>query len=101
MPMLWRREAWFASFAAGALAAIWMQILDYGWAATLGIGAATCFLLLFSIYQLCALVVSAGAHSRVNRAQGLAERIAEAVKGLPPDEQEAIAVRMTEEALAK
>jgi hypothetical protein len=101
MPMLWRRVAWMASFATGVLAAIWMQILGYGWAATFGMAAATCLLLPFTISQLCALSVSAGTHSRVKRGQGLAERIAEAVKGLPPDEQEAVALRMTEEAFTK
>src|SRR5437899_2517808 len=41
----------------------------------------------FVISQLCAVFVLGRVHGRMRRADGLADRIAEAVKGLPPDQQ--------------
>jgi hypothetical protein len=38
-------------------------------------------------------------HGRVRQADGLADRIAEAVKGLPPDQQVEVGKRMIDESL--
>jgi hypothetical protein len=37
MPMLWRRLAWFASFAIAVALMLWMRASGYGWTATLGL----------------------------------------------------------------
>jgi hypothetical protein len=40
-------------------------------------------------------------HGRIRRADGLTDRIAEAVKGLPPDPQVEIGKRMIDESLKR
>jgi hypothetical protein len=105
MPMLWRRIAWFASFAIAVAFAARMRSLEFGWPATLGVAVVVWVVLPFVISQLCAAFILIRAHRRIHRAgglaglAGLAHNIADAVKGLPPEEQEAIAKRMIDESL--
>jgi hypothetical protein len=99
MPMLWRRVAWFTSFAAAVALALWMRAESYGWSATLAAAVATWIILPFIISQACAAFMLVVIHRRIRRADGLPEKIAEAVKGLPPDQQEAIGKRMIDESL--
>ena len=47
MPMLWRRIAWFASFAIAVALALWMRSLNFGWLATLSTAAVTYVILPF------------------------------------------------------
>jgi hypothetical protein len=97
--MLWRRIAWFASFAIAVGVALWMQSLGYGWPVTLGAAVGIWVVLPFAVSQLCAAFVLGRIDRRVPQADGLADKIADAVKGLPPEEQEAAAKRMIDEAL--
>jgi hypothetical protein len=99
MPLLWRRTAWFASFAIAVVVALWMRSLGYGWSATLGLAVIIWVVLPFVISQLCAAFVLRHIHGRMCQADGLADRIADAVKGLPPEEQEEVAKRMIDESL--
>lgn len=99
MPLLWRRVAWFASFAIAVLLALWMRSLSYSWPVTIGLAIVVWIVLPFVISQVCAAFVLIRIHRRLPRADGLAEKIADAVKGLPPDEQEAIAKRIIDESL--
>jgi hypothetical protein len=101
MPMLWRRLAWFASFAIAVALALWMRSSGYGWAATLSLAAIVWVVLPFVISQLCAAFVLGRIHGRMRRADGLVERIAEAVKGLPPDQQVEVGKRMIDESLKR
>jgi hypothetical protein len=94
MPMLWRRIAWFTSSVLAVLLAVSMRNLNYGWLATLGIAMVVWIILPFIISQVCAAFVLGRMHRRMRRSDGLAERIAAAVEGLPPEQQEAIAKRM-------
>ena len=64
-------------------------------APTLGLAAFTWVALPFVISQFCAVFVL----RRMWRADRLADKIADAVKGLPPREQAAVAKRMIDEAL--
>jgi len=98
MPLLWRRIAWFASFTIAVVLALWMRSLGYGWSATLGLAVIICVVLPFVISQLCAAVVLRRIHGRMRQTDGLTDRIADAVKGLPPDKQEEIAKRMIDDA---
>ena len=75
--------------------ALWLRGLSYGWPATLGLAAFTWVALPFVISQFCAVFVL----RRMWRADRLADKIADAVKGLPPREQAAVAKRMIDEAL--
>ena len=97
--MHWRRIAWFFGFAAAVLLAVWMRNLGYGWLATLGAAVAVWFFLPLIISQVCAAFLLAGMQRRNRSADGLAERIAETVKGLPREQQEAVAKRMIDESL--
>lgn len=83
MPMLWRRIAWFASFAVAVALALWMRGLGYGWSATLVVAVLIWLVLPFVISQLCAAFVLGCIHRRRHRSHGLADKIADAVKGLP------------------
>src|SRR6266481_6138883 len=94
MPMLWRRIGWFAGFAMAVVVALWMRGLNYGWSATLGIAVVVWVVLPFVISQLCAALVLRGTNRHIRGADGLADKIADAVKGLPPEEQEATAKRV-------
>lgn len=97
MPMRWRRLAWFASFAIAMALTLWMRSSGYGWAATLGLAAIVWVVLPFVISQLCAAFVLGRIRARMRRADGLAEKIAKAVKGLPPDQQVEVGKRMIDE----
>jgi hypothetical protein len=99
MPMLWRRIAWFVSFAIALAAGAWMRSLDFGWPATLSVAVAIWVVLPFVISQLCAAFVLGRMNRRIARGDGLVDKIADAVKGLPPEEQEAIAKRMIDESI--
>jgi hypothetical protein len=99
MPMLWRRIAWFTSFAMAVLLAVSMRNQNYGWLATLGAAIAVWIILPFIISQVCAAFVLGSMHRRMRRSDGLAEKIASAVEGLSPQQQEAIAKRMIDESL--
>jgi hypothetical protein len=98
MPMLWRRIAWCAGFAIAVVVVLWMRSLGYGWSVTLGAAVVIWVVLPFVVSQLCAVFVLGRTHRRMLRADGLADKIADAVKGLPPEEQEAAAKRMIDEA---
>jgi hypothetical protein len=97
MPFLWRRIAWFTSFAIATVLAVWMRSLDYGWPAILGLAVVIWVVLPFVISQLCAAFVLGRIQRRSRTAEGLMDQIAEAVKGLPPEQQEAVAKRMIDE----
>jgi len=99
MPLLWRRITWFASFGIAVALALWMRGLGYGWLATLAIAVVIWVVFPFLISQLCAALVLGRIHGRARSAHGLADKIADAVKGLPPEQQEALAKRMIDEAL--
>jgi hypothetical protein len=97
MPMLWRRVAWFASFGVTILVAAYMRDLNYGWLATLGVAIGAWIILPFAISQVCAAFVLRGMRRHVRSADGLAEKVADTVRGLPPEQQEAVAKRMIDE----
>jgi hypothetical protein len=99
MPVLWRRIAWFASFAVAVVMALWLRSLDYGWSIALGAAVVIWVVLPFVISQLCAMFVLRRMDGRMHLADGLADKIAAAVKGLPPNEQEAVAKRTIDEVI--
>jgi hypothetical protein len=99
MPMLWRRIAWFVSFSIAVVLALWMRGLSYGWPATLGVAVITWVVLPFVISQAYAAFMLRRIHRRMTETDGLADKIADAVKGLPPQEREVVAKRMIDEAL--
>ena len=99
MPMLWRRVAWFASFAAAVALALFMRSVDFGWSVVLVAALVTWIVLSLVISQLCAVFVLGRINSHLRRTDGLANKIADAVRGLPPEEQEAVAKRMIDETL--
>jgi hypothetical protein len=76
-----------------------MRSLGYGWSATLVVAVVIWVVLPFVISQLCAAFVLGRIHWRTRRADELTDKIADAVKGLPPEKQEAVAKRMIDEAL--
>jgi hypothetical protein len=84
MPMLWRRIAWFASFAIAVTLAFWMRSLGYGWPATLGVALIVWVVLPFVISHCCAAFVLLQMQSRLRRVNvdEVTNRIAEASKGL-------------------
>jgi hypothetical protein len=99
MPMLWRRIAWFASFAIAVMLALWMRSLGYGWPATLGVAVIVWVVLPFVISQCCAALVLLRMQSRLRRVNvdEVTNRIAEAGKGLSPEEQITVAKRIIDE----
>jgi hypothetical protein len=103
--MLWRRIAWFTSFGIAVALALWMRSLDYGWPATLGVAVVIWVVLPFVISQLCAAFILTRMHRRIRRAGGLdgldalAGDIADATKGLPPEEAVAVGKRMIDQSL--
>src|SRR5215469_10891575 len=100
MPMLWRRTAWFISFAIAVALALWMRSLGFGWwPATLGLALVVWVFPPFVISQLRAAFILMRMHRRIGRTDGLADKIADAVKGLPPDEEEAVAKRIIDQSL--
>ena len=99
MPILWRRIAWFTSFAVAIALALWMRGAGYSWLATLGASFAVWAILPFIISQVCAAFVLGRMHRQLSGSGALAEKIAEATKGLPPEEQLAIGKRMIDQAL--
>jgi hypothetical protein len=101
MPMLWRRLAWFASFAIAMALALRMRASGYGWGGTLSAAVAVWVILPVVISGLCAGFLLGRIHGRTPRADGLAERIAEAVKGLPPDQQVEVGKRMIDQSLKR
>jgi hypothetical protein len=98
MPMRWRRIAWFASFTIAVVVALWMRGLGYGWSVTLGVAIVIWVVLRFVVSQLCAAFKLGRIHRRTRAADDLADKIADAMKGLPPEEREAAAKRMIDEA---
>jgi hypothetical protein len=70
MPMLWRRLAWFASFALAVALALWMRASGYGWAATLGLAFVVWVVPPFVISQICAAFVLGRIHTRMRRPDG-------------------------------
>jgi hypothetical protein len=101
MPMLWRRLAWSASFGIAVVLSLWMRSSGYGWVATLALAATVWVVLPLIISQLCAAFMLGVIHERRLRADGLTDRITEAVKGLPPDQQVEVAKRMIDESLKR
>ena len=99
MPLLWRRIAWFASFGIAVALALWMRGLGYGWLATFAIAVVIWVVLPFFISQLCAALVLGRIHGCARNADELTNKIADAVKGLPSEQQEAAAKRVIDEAL--
>jgi len=79
-----------------------MRSVGYSWHATLGVGAVVWVVLPFVILQLCVVFVKRRMrmhYSRLTQSDELAAKIADAVKGLPLEEQKAIAKRMIDESL--
>jgi len=97
MLMLWRRIAWFVSFAIAVASAFWMRSLDFGWLTTFGIVLAVWVISSFVISQLCAAFLLVHLDKRSHRTDGLADNIVDAIKGLPPDEQAAMGKRMIDQ----
>ena len=101
--MVWRRIAWFTSFAVAVALAVWMRHVEYGWSATLVAALLTWVVLPFIISQLCAAFVLARMHRRFYRypPDEIVNKVAEAMeatKGLSPEEQAAVAKRVVDEA---
>jgi hypothetical protein len=100
-----RRVVNFASFLIAAALALWMRTLDYGWIASLNLAVVVWVVIVFVISTLPAAFVLGGAHRRLRRldkiggSAGLTDKIADAVRGLPADEQERIAKRMIDDCL--
>jgi hypothetical protein len=99
MPVHWRRIAWFVSFAIAVVLALWVRNSGYGWPTTLSAAIVIWVVLPVIISQFCAAVVLGRLHSRVGKADDLMDGIAEAIKGLPPEEAEVKAKRLIDEAL--
>ena len=101
MPMHWRRVAWFVSFAIALALALWIRTLGYGWSTTLGAAAFVWIALPLVISQMYAAFWLAHIQRRIRRTDvdGLAEKIADAVRALPAEEQVAVAKRMIDESL--
>ena len=78
-----------------------MRSSGYGWAATLSLAAMVWVVLPFVISQLCAAFVLTRMRGRMSQSDGLADKIAEAVKGLPPDQQVEVGQRMIDESLKR
>ena len=100
--LLWRLGrtiAWLTSFAIAVASAFWMRSLDLGWLATFSIVLTVWVVSSFVISQLYAafLLVRLDKHSP--RTDGLADNIVDAIKGLPPDQQQAMAKRMMDQSL--
>jgi hypothetical protein len=95
--MLWRRIAWFTSFAIAVALVLWMQSVGFGWAARIGAAVVG-----WVISQLCAAFILMRMHRRIHRVgalDALAGKVADAIKGLPPDEAEAVAKRMIDQSV--
>jgi uncharacterized membrane protein (DUF485 family) len=90
MPMLWRRIAWFASFAVAVVLVLWMRSLNFSWLATLSTAAVTYVVLPFVISQACAAFILGRIHSRLGQVSPdkLADTVADAIKALPPNATE-------------
>lgn len=103
MPMIWRRVAGFTSFAIAVSLAFWMRGSGYSWFATLAAGMIVWVVLPVVISQLSAALVLVLMRSRLNRVNvdELTDKIAEAVKGLSPEEQAAVAKRIIDEQFDK
>lgn len=99
MPMSWRRVAWFASFVTALALALWMRTLGYGSTATVGVAIVVWVVLPFVISQVCAAFVLGRAHQRMRQADVLVDKIADVIRGLPPEEKKAVAKRMIDESL--
>jgi hypothetical protein len=99
MPLLWRRIAWFASLFIAAVLALWMRSAGYDWLATLASAAMVWIVLSFVISQLFAARVLGRVRGYVSGTDGLTDRMTDAVKGLPPEEQEKTARRKIDESL--
>ena len=74
--------------------------LDYSWSVILIVGVVTWAVLPFVISQACAAFFLARMHWRLRRypPDELVTKIADATKGLSPEEQAALAKRMIDEA---
>jgi len=70
MPILWRRIAWFTSFAIAVSCAAWMRSLDFGWLATLSAAVAIWIILSFVISQLYAAFILMRMHRGIGRGSG-------------------------------
>jgi hypothetical protein len=66
MPILWRRIAWFTSFAVAIALALWMRGAGYSWLATLGASFAVWVILPFIISQVCAAFVLGRMHRQLS-----------------------------------
>jgi hypothetical protein len=97
MPMRWRRIAWFTSFAVAMLLAVWMRGAGYGWLATLGAAFAIWVILPFVISQVCAVLTLGRMHRQLSGTDELVKKIAEATKGLSPEEQVEVGKRIIDE----
>jgi hypothetical protein len=64
-----------------------------------GFGVPRYVSLLSGVAAYLVIRFAARAHQRLRRSDGLADRIADAVKGLPPEKAEAVGKRMIDEAL--
>jgi hypothetical protein len=94
MPIHWGRIAWFASLSIAVLSAVWMRTVGYGWLIVLGCAMVIRVVSPFIISQVCAAFVLRRIDRGMRRADVLADQIAEAVKGLSPEEQEAVSKRI-------
>jgi len=94
IPILWRRIAWFVNFVIAVAVAGETRSLGFSWPITFGVVLVVWIVLPFFISQLCAAFIVIRAGSRTRRADGLPDKFTDAIKGLPPEEQDAMAKRM-------
>lgn len=78
---------------------VWLQNLNYSRLSALGLSVTVWLILPFVISQVCAAFGLRGMRQHVRSAKGPAEKIAEAVKGLPPKQHEAVDKRIIDESL--
>jgi hypothetical protein len=81
------RIAWFIiSYAVAVVLAVSMRSAGYDEFANLTAALVVWIILPFVISKACALFILGWMHRHVSRADGLAEKIAQATKELPPVE---------------
>jgi hypothetical protein len=91
--------AWCASFALAMVSALWMRSLGYGWSATLAAAVVISSVPPYFISRFYAVFMLRPLQRRTRIIDGLTYKIAVATMGMPPEERETIAKRMTDDAL--
>lgn len=95
MPILWRRIAWFVSFAATLTVAWLMRSQGFDWPASLSAATATFIILPFVISQVCAAFVIRHMNQKLPAIEEAASKQAEQLAKLQPDVPRILRVRYT------